>query len=742
MVEKLKKIFPNFLSSTLNSYSQIFFSNDKIFASILVLVSFFDLNAGISGLMAVVVSNIAAYLIGFNRNNIIAGYYGFNSLLVGLGLGIYYQPGLIFLLVLLFAAIFTLFITIMLEGVIGKYGLPYLSISFLLGIWMVTLASRQFSELAISEKGIYMSNEIYSIGGYFFVGVYNWFNDLDLHESIVIYFRSLGAIFFQYHLFAGILIAIGLLIYSRIAFMLSIVGFFGAYLFYNMVGGNLQELSYAYIGFNFILTSIAIGGFFIVPSRYSFFWVIFLIPLISISITSTIVIFDLFQLSIFSLPFNFIVLMFLYILKFRERFYHKPEIVSYQQFSPEKNLYFQLNNMERFNNLKFIPVALPFWGDWKVTQGHHGEITHRDKWAHAWDFEIFDDEGSNFKGSGTLKKDYYCYNKPVISPADGSVQEIIDGVEDNEIGDMNLDQNWGNTIIIKIGEKVFFKISHLKPGSFKVKKGDLVAKGDILAACGNSGRSPMPHIHFQLQETPYIGSETLNYPLGNYVQNLEKGFEFQSYKKPRLNDIVSNIEKDQTLFHAYHFVPGQVLKFSVAGMGHGPDKIVSWEVQTDIYNNPYIFCKATNSKAWFKNDGSIHYFTLFEGNRNSLLFYFFLGNYKVISGFYKGLTVKDVFPIHVLNKRSWIFLQDFIAPFFIFMKSEYRMKYIKIKKDFTDSSIELRSTARVKRYKTITREVKFKIDIESKQIRKFEFKEGNKTVVARRVASNYGQIKK
>ncbi|NOX47172.1 MAG: peptidoglycan DD-metalloendopeptidase family protein [Chlorobi bacterium] len=733
MEKTLKKIFPSFLSSTLNSYSQIFFSNDKIFASILVLVSFFDLNAGISGLMAVMASNAAAYLIGFNRNNIIAGYYGFNSLLVGLGLGIYYQMSPIFLMVLLFAAIFTLFITIMLEGVIGKYGLPYLSISFLLGIWMVTLASRQFSELTISEKGIYMSNEIYSIGGYFFVGIYNWFNNLNLHESVVIYFRSLGAIFFQYHLFAGVLIAIGLLIYSRIAFLLSLVGFFGAYLFYKIVGGNLYELSYAYIGFNYILTSIAIGGFFIVPSRFSFLWVIFLIPLISITITSTIAIFDMFQLSIFSLPFNFIVLMFLYIMKFRERFYHNPEIVSYQQFSPEKNLYFQLNNKERFNNFKYIPVALPFWGEWKVTQGHYGDITHRDKWAHAWDFEIIDDEGLSFKEGGTVLKDYFCYNKPVIAPADGWVEEVLDGVEDNDIGDSNLEQNWGNTIILKIGEKVYCKMSHLKPNSFKVKKGDTVKKGDILAACGNSGRSPIPHIHFQMQETPYIGSETLNYPIGNYVQHLEKGFEFKSYDKPRITDMVSNIEKDQTLYKAYHFVPGQVLKFSVSGGQPGTAVIVKWEVQTDIYNNSYLYCKETNSKAWFKNDGSIHYFTLFEGDRSSVLFYFFLGNYKVISGFYKGMTVKDVFPIHVLNKKAWILLQDFIAPFYMFMKSEYRIEYVKIKKDFTDSKIELNSTARVKRYGKTTREVHFKMEIEAKSIQMFEITEGNKTIVAKRI---------
>ena len=300
MLKKLENIFPQFISSTLNSYTQIFFSNNRIFAVILLIVTFFDLNAGISDLIAVLISNTSAYLIGFNRFNIKSGYYGFNSLLVGLGLGIYYQMNLEFILILLFISIFTLFITVMLEGVIGKYGLPYLSISFLLGIWMVTLASREFTALAISERGIFISNELYSIGGGFFVAIYNWFGELNLHESVVIYFRSLGAIFFQYHLFAGIIIAIGLLIFSRIAFLLSLIGFFTAYLFYQFVGGNIYELSYSYIGFNFILTAIAIGGFFIVPSKYSFLSVILLTPLISITITSTMAIMSLFQLSIYS----------------------------------------------------------------------------------------------------------------------------------------------------------------------------------------------------------------------------------------------------------------------------------------------------------------------------------------------------------------------------------------------------------------------------------------------------------
>ncbi|MCK7534439.1 MAG: urea transporter [Marinilabiliales bacterium] len=122
-------------------------------------------------------------------------------------------------------------------------------------------------------------NEMYMLGGY------DHGQDLRVVQPVStcrsrssIYFRSLGAIFFQYHLFPGLLIAIGLLIYSRIAFTLSLLGFYAAYAFYQLVGADMTTLSYSYIGFNFILTAIAIGGFFIIPSWYSFLWVILLTP--------------------------------------------------------------------------------------------------------------------------------------------------------------------------------------------------------------------------------------------------------------------------------------------------------------------------------------------------------------------------------------------------------------------------------------------------------------------------------
>ncbi len=691
-MQKLRSVFPSFLSSVVNSYTQIFFSNNRIFALILIVVTFFDVWAGLSGIIAVMVSNILAYLIGFNRANIKKGYYGFNSLLVGLGLGVYYQPGLQFFIILVFASLLTLLITLMVEGVVGKYGLPFLSLSFLLGTWGVSLAARQFTALHISERGIFMTNEMFLIGGQHMVNSYNWLTNLGIPDPVRLYFTSLGAIFFQYHLFAGILVAIGLLIYSRIAFILSLLGFFSAYAYYSFIGANIHELSYSYIGFNFILTSIAIGGFFIIPSRWSFLWVILLTPLISIILTSTQVIFSMFQLSVYSLPFNVIVLLFLYSLKFRERFFDKPELVSYQQYSPEINLYSHLNYRARFGKAIYFPFILPFWGDWKVSQGHKGKLTHQGDWKHAWDFEVADEKGQTYTGNGNAREDYLGYNKPVIAAADGYVEEIVDDVEENEIGKMDLEHNWGNTIIIRHADHLYSKLSHLKKGSFRVAKGDTVKKGHVLASCGNSGRSPVPHIHFQLQATPYIGSKTLDYPLSHYMRHNDGTFELRSWEIPSKCELVSNVSRNHSLEKAFHFIPGQKFLL-VVNPGDKNEYSLDWEVEISPVNTSCIYCSASNSRAWFSNDGDIHYFTHFDGDRSSVLFRFYLGAYKVMMGFYPGLLVTDVYPVYTFSNRLINLLQDFAAPFFLFSRSEFSLHYLHMEDELMQTGIRLRSVS-------------------------------------------------
>ncbi len=721
------------LSSTLQSYAQIFFSNSAWFGIVLMIVSFFDVWAGLAGLFSVVATNVAAYLIGLNTFNIKNGYYGFNTLLVGLGIGMQFTPSLEMYLLVFFASLLTLLLTVVSEGVVGKYGLPYLSISFLISIWVITLASRQYEHLEISQRGLFMYNEMYDAGGLTMAKWYWWFVNLGLPESVVTYFRSLGAIFFQYNLFAGVIIAIGLLFYSRIAFISTLLGFFSAYWFYEFIGGDLAQLNSSYVGFNFILTAIALGGFFLVSSKHSFLWILLSVPIISILIAASTVIFSVYGLSIYSLPFNIVVLSVLYVFKFRERNFDKPQIVIHQTFSPELNLYAQLNHTERFSKLYYVQFELPILGEWKITQAHNGKLTHRGNWQHAWDFELEDSEGKLFARNGFSKEDYYSYSKPIISPADGWVIQIIDSIEDNEIGNVDLEHNWGNTIIIKHAEGLFSNISHILKDSFKVKIGDYVKKGDPIALCGNSGRSPQPHVHFQIQALPFVGSNTIKYPLAFFVHREENQFNLNFFDYPTLNQNVSNIEVSPNLKEAFNFIPGQQIYFSIKNRKTNVSKEVSFEILVDYYNNPYFYCHETKSSAFFRNDGKIFMFTTYYGPKKGLLYHFYMAFYRIPLGFYKGVEIKDSFPINFLNVKPLVILQDIIAPFYIFLKSEYTALFLKNNEDFskTETFIETQSCMKIGSAKM--KSIKYSILIKNSNIESLLIESKNTIMEAKQI---------
>ncbi len=671
----------------LHSYSQVFFSDNTFFASILMLVSFFDIWAGLSGLMAILVAHVLGHALGYSRLTLGKGSYGFNNLLVGLGTGLYFQPGLELFAIVFFVSILTFFITVAFEGILGKYGLPFLSVPFLFGMWIVTLASPDFGSLGISERGIYTANDMYLLGGNLLLRIYYWWGDLQFPYPLKVYFLSLGAIFFQFNILSGILIAIGLIAYSRIAFSLSLLGFFAAYYFYQLIGADFQSLSYTYIGFNFILTSIAIGGFFMVPGRSTYLWVALVLPVVVLITISTGRLFMPFRLPIYALPFNLVVLTFLYAMKLR---YHKGKglvEVFVQQNSPERNLYFFRNASRRFKELQYLPVSLPFFGEWTVSQAHEGDYTHKDDWRHAWDFVIEGDDGKQFRNDGDNLTDYYCYGKKVTAPADGIVQEVMDGVEDNAVGDVNIHQNWGNSVVIRHGDYLYSQVSHLKEGSIEVARGDAVKKGQVLGLAGNSGRSPYPHLHFQLQATPFVGSVTLDHPLGSYIQRSGKDYSFKYFEKPRLGDRISNIQHNELLRNALHFIPGQQFEFEHEV--DGKKEHLRWEVKTDAYNNAYFQCEKSNSFAYFHNDGNIHYFKNFLGSRKSMLFHFYLALFRVQTGFYKGMEIHDEIPVNQTFGGLRLVFQDFIAPFCFFLRSSYTVRYDDIDNELSPSRVIL-----------------------------------------------------
>ena len=77
-----------------------------------------------------------------------------------------------------------------------------------------------------------------------------------------------------------------------------------------------------------------------------------------------------------------------------------------------------------------------------------------------------------------------------VSPGGGVVRELL--------GPGGL---LGNHIVIDLGDGAYAALAHLKRRSITVSEGQQVNLGQELAACGNSGNSSEPHLHFQLMDS-------------------------------------------------------------------------------------------------------------------------------------------------------------------------------------------------------------------------------------------------
>ena len=57
---------------------------------------------------------------------------------------------------------------------------------------------------------------------------------------------------------------------------------------------------------------------------------------------------------------------------------------------------------------------------------------------------------------------------------------------------------WGNHIVVHHGGEIYTRYAHLKEDTTSVVVGDDVSAGQVLAEMGNSGRSEVRHLHFEL----------------------------------------------------------------------------------------------------------------------------------------------------------------------------------------------------------------------------------------------------
>jgi murein DD-endopeptidase MepM/ murein hydrolase activator NlpD len=165
------------------------------------------------------------------------------------------------------------------------------------------------------------------------------------------------------------------------------------------------------------------------------------------------------------------------------------------------------------------PVAIdsPLAGEWAMLAGGRSAlISHHYPTpivSNAVDFVRLDEEGRGHDGDRMREQAWYGFGEPVLSPADGTVVSVSDVHPDEPVGNTGQKPSYGNHILLDIGGGHYAVLAHLQQGSARVSQGERVRLGQQIAAVGDSGDSLVPHLHFQVQDSPDFGAQVRTVPI-------------------------------------------------------------------------------------------------------------------------------------------------------------------------------------------------------------------------------------
>ena len=158
-------------------------------------------------------------------------------------------------------------------------------------------------------------------------------------------------------------------------------------------------------GFNLILSAMAIGGIFTIPSIKGFCIAMFaaiLSAFFTVAIQNFMIIFGLSVITIPCLLTNYIIIIALE----KRKKNQNPILNLISPKLPETSLHkLKISKLRKANK---ISLAMPVYGMWDIYQGFDGKYTHKGDWRYAVDFYITKNSQS-FKNNGQNLKDYYCF---------------------------------------------------------------------------------------------------------------------------------------------------------------------------------------------------------------------------------------------------------------------------------------------------------------------------------------------
>ena len=562
-------------------YIAIFFLDNIVAGAVVALVTFLVPSVAILGLVSVLSTIALANFLQIRDTYLKEGFYIYNSLLVGMGIGYFYGITLLSIVLAIFFGLFTFVLTFSLNRIFSSYSLPILSLPFAIVSILFYLASYKYT--ALFSNILQMPSAIL---------------ELHIHPYVDEFLRSFGTILFLPYPMVGLILFMIVLYFSRILALLAILGFVAGVSFHAFL---LQmEGSFSLYNFNYILIAMALGGVFLVPHLKSYIIAIIAVIVSVFIIDATEVFFYTYNIPLYTIPFNTVVILFLLLLvTIGYRYYNYAP-----KSTPEESLLHHISYVHRFKSDK-TQIGLPFLGRWKVYQAFDGKWTHKGELRYAYDF-VKSVDGKLFRGEGNLLQEYFSYGEPVVSPVDGWVVDLVSDVPDNIIGEVDRINVWGNYLLIRSTQGFYVLIAHLMQHSINVKVGEYVKKDRILAKCGNSGYSPLPHIHIQVQKNDTIGSATTPFVFEFFHKNGELYF----YELPKENEEIENLPIDPLKKMQLDFVLDDRFVYDVDG------EEVVWQVKMNS-RGEFYFDDGKN-RLYFYTYAKSFYFYDYEGGESLL----------------------------------------------------------------------------------------------------------------------------
>ncbi len=629
----------------LKAYYSILFFRDCKAGILLIALSFILPSVGFLGAVAILTTVAFAELIGIRDAYLKHGFYLYNSLLVGMGVGYYFQitAATIFLTAIL--AVLTFLLSFALNRVFLKYYVPILSLPFAFVGMIFYLASLKYTNL--------LSNILYRKPLF------------DISLPFEPFFKSLGEIFFLPYNIAGLFIAILLFLYSRVLFLMAILGFIVG-VWVHTVFVPFNEAYYSPYNFNFILIAMSLGGFFLIANIRNYAIALISVVLSAVLIDSMEVFLNTYSLPVYTMPFNIITILILFLtVAIGYKYYNY-----YPKGTPEQSLSAFLARNYRFGG-EGIKINLPFSGTWSVYQAFDGEWTHKGAWRYAYDFVVKKD-GKSYKNEGHFLEDYYAFGKDIVAPVNGYVTALRADLPDNFIGNVDRTNNWGNYIIIQSDYGYFVEISHLMQESITVNVGDYVQVGQIIGKCGNSGYSPQPHIHIQVQKYAALGSETIPFTFVDYIQ----GKRLFYYKLPKVNEEIKASAIDKSIKLHLTFILDDKFKY-VDQNGN------SYEITVKMNDIGEFYFSDSKNRLYFYLDSKLFYFYNYEGGESYLKELFKIAPKIPLIGV--EAEYEDVLPIELRYGKFKTAVMEFLITFNYKLynkKSTYRKSRLELKSKY------------------------------------------------------------